>query len=169
MIRDIHGNEINERWLSEFRGFFYGEGYLGITTNGTHNGWKSYTARAQITLRMDELPILNEIHAKLGGDLTLSRKGRKINAEKKKYQSHPLAIWRARNKEDVLRVCDILKDGILPSKKKAEIETIRKFYSLGMKPGKKSTEEKQKFADLKAILHQEIKDLHQYREPVEIN
>lgn len=76
-VIDKHGRVISERWLAEFAGYFYGEGYLGITTNGMARDGihRNYTARAQITARMDDLALIQEIHDKLGGTIHYEGRG----------------------------------------------------------------------------------------------
>lgn len=149
-IIDVNGCDINELWLAEFRGFFFGEGYLGITTNGVDKyGNVSYTARVQISLRHDDESILKEIQSKLGGNF--SYENRKWKDGRK--QQNKVAVWRARHFKDVSRVCDILETGMLPSKKKNEIAVIRKFLKLHGLSVSDSIAEKR-------LLHETIKNMH---------
>lgn len=123
---DITGNHLDPIWAAEFRGYFFGDGYLGIVRNGTGRGAHS-TARAQITTRDDDVEMLYDISSKLGGKVTLAGNKNRI--------CNPVAIWRTRNMKDVERVCDILEDGLMPSKKRAEIIVVRKYLSIHIPRG----------------------------------
>jgi hypothetical protein len=126
-------------WEDEFRGFFWGEGYLGICRNGKdRKGRNAYTVRAQITLRSDDIAMLEDIKNRIGGGIHFEGRGRKSKHDGKVFPTKPYAAWRARSKVEVCRVCDILDGGYLPSKKRREVELIRRYIALVFPPGKKS-------------------------------
>lgn len=128
-MRDAHGEELDPVWMAEFRGFFFGEGYLGITTNGRGRGKVYHIARAAITLRDDDEPVLREIQKRLGGLLHRERCGRVSHVDGTPHQTKPFVVWRVTSKSDVARVCDILDAGHLPSKKRREIAVMRAFLA----------------------------------------
>lgn len=165
-MKDAHGNRLDPIWMAEFRGFFFGEGHLGITTNGTLKG-KTYVARAAITLRDDDEPVLREIQARLGGLLHRERHGKISKINGKTHQTKPYVVWRVTSRADVARVCDILDAGVLPAKKRREVSIIREFLStLGnTKPGIKSVEEQAVYDRLmarRASLAADLRAAHAY-------
>lgn len=81
-ILDVNGEVIDAIWAAEFRGFFWGEGSLGVYLHQPHKiahpdrlyvGY-SYSVIASITARTDELDALRAIQSRLGGTLHV-RKG----------------------------------------------------------------------------------------------
>lgn len=164
-IKDVDKNTLNPFWLAEFRGFFFGEGYLGIIKNGrARDGYISYVARAQITLRADDIDVLNDISAKLGGLVYLEGRGRKTTgADNRIYQSKPYAVWRITKASKILEICEILKDGLLPAKKMREIETVREFVTMRVKKGKGNKDEFTIVQKRRDELHKQIKELHRYK------
>lgn len=130
MLIDIKGTPIDPIWAAEFRGFFFGDGFLGIVRNGKSRwtGEISMTARAQITLRDDDSDILLAIHARIGGAIT--REGSKLN-------KRPTMIWRTRSRSEVERVCDLLEGAALPSKKLAEVAVMRRFLAIKVPPSRR--------------------------------
>jgi hypothetical protein len=159
-ILDINGLPIDHIWLAEFRGFFYGEGYLGICSWGKHpKGHTNLRARVQITSRSDDSTILYDIQSKLGGMVYQEGKGRKSSNGGKIYQSNPYTVWRCVRKDELTRICDILSMGVLPSRKRNQIETIREFLSTVPKPGYKTTSAQ---VQQREQLWNQIKDLHAY-------
>ena len=162
-IRDINGKIIEQKWASEFRGFFFGEGYLGIIRNGKmRNGKVYHKARAQITLRDDDLPIIEAIFKRLGGCIHREKRGRKTKFSTGESWSKPYVVWRVSNIPDISRVCDILEDGLLPSKKIREISIVRKFLAIVKLPGPGNYMEKENANSERALLHKEILRLHKY-------
>lgn len=169
-MKDINGVEINPIWMAEFRGFFFGEGYIGITTNGlSRNKYLHYNPRIQITLRDDDISILKEIQAKLGGGLYREGLGRKTKKDGKEYQSKPYAVWRMRKKQDIERVLKILDAGYMPSQKRLQINTLRKFIkTVGCTRGPKTHKNQVIFESIlvqRSNLHKEMLNLHEYIQP----
>lgn len=161
MITDIHGNALDPIWMAEFRGFFFGEGYLGIVSWGkTKFDIPKLAARAVISSRMDDAVILHELHSKLGGQIFTQLPSRAITSSSgKTYTCNPSVQWRATKAEDVSRICDILNMGLLPSKKRREIAIIREFLATVLPPGKRVPQE---IYQKRYELHQQIKLLHKY-------
>lgn len=160
VILDVNGQPIDPIWLAEFRGFFYGEGYLGICSWGVHpKGYPKLMARAQITSRSDDSAILLDIQSKLGGMVYQEGKGRKSSNGNKTYQSNPYTVWRCTKASEVRRICDTLSLGVLPSRKRDQLQTILQYLSTVPKPGGKPTVEQ--YA-LREQLWNQIKDLHAY-------
>lgn len=137
--------EINPIWAAEFRGFFFGDGYLGITRNGIRHGRAAYTARAQITLRGDDREVLLDIQAHLGGMIYDYQK-----------EGKTFVVWRTRSSGDLGRVLNCLEGGILPAKKRFEIPIVRQFCETVQGNKNLSSE----IDDLRRALCQEIKQLH---------
>lgn len=169
MIIAKDGTFLDPLWEAEFRGFFFGEGYLGITSNGYgRNGYRHYLARAQITLRDDDASILYQIQKKLGGCVYVEKKGRSSKSSNGElYQSNPYIVWRVGSREDVTRICNILEKSLLPSKKKQEIVIMRLFLNtLGIKNGPKSEEEKVELNRVQLVrssLASQLKKMHAYQ------
>lgn len=159
---DIHGNELDPIWCAEFRGYFYGEGFLGIVSWGkipTLNIPK-LMVRAQITCRSDDAPVLADIHSKLGGIFYQEHKGRKTsNREGVYYQSNPYHVWRVTKADHIRRICDILSEGVLPARKRDQVAIIREFLATIDAPGKRVSQDTY---ILRQTLHEKIKALHQY-------
>lgn len=66
-ILDVTGQPIDPIWAAEFRGFFWGEGCLGVAIiRGM------YRIQAVINLRMDDADTLRAFQARLGGSLSLT-------------------------------------------------------------------------------------------------
>lgn len=158
---DANDNPINSEWLAEFRGFFFGEGFLGIVSWGKHpKGYSKLVPRAQITCRSDDVAILHDICSKLGGFVYTEWDGRKSSGKHEElYQSNPYSAWRITKASDIRRLCDILEGGLLPSRKKEQISTMREFLATCLPPGKRLTDE---LYAKRQELHLKIKALHQY-------
>lgn len=160
LVLDISGKPIPPLWVAEFRGFFFGEGYLGITTNGTNraNTGPSYVCRAQIAMRDDESPILYAIQKKLGGIV--------YGCDARNKNQNPFCVWRVTSSHGVARVCDILADGILPARKRRQVAVVRAFIrTLNEKCGPRFPNPALSVHNLRrrADLHAQIKRLHAYR------
>lgn len=129
-VYDIHGNLIPEIWKAEFRGFFMGEGCLwfgktfrknkpNTPEKATHKssplGYYYYRTEAIISLRLDDLEILQDIQSRLGGKIMT------------RYIYHnrptckPSARWWVGSKEGCQRIVDILSSTVLPAKKMYEL------------------------------------------------
>lgn len=131
-MQDIHGCEIDPVWVAEFRGFFCADGYLGIVRDGkSRKGNQIYTARVNISLRLDDLPILEEIQKRLGGCICFAGARTKQKGDGSKVLvSNPTATWRVSGIKNITRVCDLLEGGIIPFRKKDQVTNIRSFLCL---------------------------------------
>jgi LAGLIDADG endonuclease len=153
--KQTRGVALDPIWEAEFRGFFFGDGYLGITTNGVsrHTGETTFTVRAQITVRDDDIAMLHDIASKIGG---------KVYSETGTAKRRPIAIWRIRNAKQIAQICDILERGVMPSKKIAEVAVVRRFlsYPHAFGQGFRVTSE---IAKIRHACVAEIKRLHSYQ------
>ncbi len=117
MILDKSGNIIDPLWSAEFRGLFWGEGHLSITQQKKLWSGKEvitgqfYRTAVMIDLRADDVALLQECQRVLGGGLYLQHP----------KDEHPRKRWATTNKEDTLRVCQVLSGGLLPAKKSKEV------------------------------------------------
>jgi len=102
-IQDINGNEIDTRWLHEFCGFFAGEGCLMAYYRKNPQWGHTFSVRAQIGLRYDDVEILREIQRKLGGQIRIDK--------------HGVARWRVSQMQDCERLVAILEQSVLPAVK----------------------------------------------------
>ena len=162
------GTELSEQWMSEFRGFFYGDGYLGITSNGKRKcgRYTSYVARAQITLRDDDSAMLYDFMQKLGGHIFHERRGKKVKDENGKvFQSKPYIVWRVVNLKEIMTICDILELGILPSKKIKETKILREYSQTKIKHGKRTSSYEKEVKEIyskRQELCEKLKAMHAY-------
>lgn len=113
----INFEALTPEWCFAFVGLFMGEGSVGIYFDPRARG--SYHARGAIKLRADDLPMLNDIHEKLGG---------KIYPEGSRNRSNPVMAWATSDTAHVLGLCDlIIEYNILPAKKLGDIEIVKEF------------------------------------------
>jgi hypothetical protein len=166
---DIHGKPLDPIWMAEFRGFFFGDGYVGITTNGVgrRTKGKNYTGCIQITLRDDDIAILEEFQSRLGGSIWRERRGRRVRFDELECEAKPYAAWRIRSRTELLRVLDILDGGFMPSQKRGHVRLLREFLGTcgRIKPGKQTQEEEkevQRIFARRAELHRQMLEAHQY-------
>jgi hypothetical protein len=157
-------DRIHPLWAAEFRGYFFGDGYLGVTRNGSsrNNGRSHLVACAQITTRDDDRAMLDDVARHLGGRVSGDDWARGQQFRR------PVAVWRARGIEAVTRVCDVLDGGLMPSKKRAEIAVVRRFMAIRIPPGQRAAGVD--YEDLWTQREQciaEIQRLHSYAAPVD--
>lgn len=161
MLLTHDGHPLDPLWAAEFRGFFFGDGYLSIARNGKNRADRpSYSPIAQIVARADDAEILHDIEQKLGGGVYLSFPSNK--------RSQPTKSWRVRSRAGVSLVCDVLEGGLLPSKKLDEVHVVREFMALSEPYGpRKPGFDHEYVAAERERLWKEIKELHAYRlEPI---
>ena len=168
-MKDIKGRTISKIWLAEFRGFFFGDGYLGVVANGKNRKGKVYySCRAQITIRDDDIKMLKDIKSKLGGLLHTEQRGKISKKDGKVSISRPYSVWRATGKKEVSVVCDILDMSVMPSKKIKEVIEMRKYLNTIGAVGHGPLNNKKKIASYKRTLEKrdkialELKRLHSY-------
>lgn len=142
-------NSIDELWLAEFRGLFWGEGCADIQRY-SRNGYYLYRPRLRMQLRADDEQMLREIQEVFGGTLNY------VSNESR--NNHPAYQWTLQNKEAVAWVCEkVLLSGRLSAKKKYQIEYVREAAALRAgKLGHTSEGEKTRLAELYKIV-QELK------------
>lgn len=106
---------VTDAWLSEFCGFFAGEGYAGIIRNNS-----SFSAILALRLRDDDVAAVFDIQEKLGGRLLYS---------KRKSEHHGDQVeWRTTNLSHAIEICElILERSVLPNKKLKDIEQVLDF------------------------------------------
>ena len=127
----------NKLWEAEFRGFFWGEGYIGIYACNRHEGGKHYKiVRPQLSINQAEnnLSILKEIQSKLGGRI------QKIPSFKYKdgILRRTQYLWIVNDIYTIQRVIDILKKGLFPDKKLDYLSLVEECISI-MKKHKRGT------------------------------
>lgn len=112
---------MDEKWTHEFIGLFWGEGCADIQKYQRDRG-TFYRPRLRITMRMDEESMLKEIQLRLGGTLTAHnlRPG----------PSKEARTWALTQKEQIVKVCDLLLSGSLPAKKKHDVRLVREAADL---------------------------------------
>jgi hypothetical protein len=105
-------------WMAEFRGLFWGEGCADIQRYHRDRAKELlYRPRLRMQLREDDGKLLEEIQAEFGGTLNrMANEGQR---------SKPALQWTLANKEDIVKVCDILMAGRLPAKKRHQIKLVR--------------------------------------------
>lgn len=161
---DTHGQLIDPIWAAEFRGFFCGEGYLGISSWGydPKNDCRKLRARVQITSRSDDSDVLREFQSRFGGVVYQEHDGRiSNNGNGKKYVSKPYTVWRVVKADQLRLILDVLENGIIPFRKREQIQVIREFLATVTHVGQKNTPE---IRQKRTLLHQQIKELHKYSE-----
>ncbi len=101
-------------WAPYFAGLFTAEGALTLSINGA-----SVIPRAQVTLRIDDLPLVKEIQRQTQtGRVYLSRR------------VHPSAAWCVRRGDELSRVVQLLDEGPLRGKKAREFSVWRRAVAL---------------------------------------
>lgn len=142
-------------WCAEFRGFFWGEGYLGICSWGKHpKGYTKLSPRIQISIRDDDAQMLQDIHAKLGGVLTYQANNRHM------ANANPVCVWRVTRKDEIERILDVLEQGVMPCKKQRQIVVLREYLKTMRPPGRRISGA---IYRTREELHRQIKELHSYQ------
>jgi hypothetical protein len=115
-----------------FSGFFDGEGTLGIFPPYRVGRGNGYRCSAKISLRADDQPILDEIHARLGiGRIYADRKGWASAASK---TTNPCISWAVDGREPCLRLMEFFERYPLRAKKARDFaiwaEGVREWTSV---------------------------------------
>jgi len=120
----------------EFVGFFLGEGHLGVhverlkSSNSPSGVRLCYAPVVQISMRADELPILQWCKRRFGGNV-YQYKQRKIKGYKgREYLQAPVAMWTTRSVKRCYTIIQLLKQVKLPSIKRKQIEVFERFLRL---------------------------------------
>lgn len=161
---DIHDQLIDPIWAAEFRGFFCGEGYLGISSWGydPKNDCRKLRPRIQITSRSDESAVLYEFQSRFGGIVYQEHDGRISKGNYGEvYNSKPYTVWRVVKADQLRLILDVLENGVIPFRKREQIQVLREFLTTITHVGQKNTPE---IHQKRNRLHQQIKELHKYSE-----
>lgn len=122
--------KLDPLWIAEFRGFFYGEGWIGLA-----NRAGGYAPRMNINIRADDAAALEDIRAHLGGYCIPMRKKRDPGKN-----SHPQVRWALCGWPRCRAVIEVtaLADGLIPAKKRRDIalayEAILARYKMPFLP-----------------------------------
>lgn len=139
---------VDPLWLAEFRGLFYGEGTAMIIRNNS-----SYAPCIAIRLRDDDADMITQIHHKIGGRLLKSNRSR-VN-EKHGDQLE----WRVTDMNRCRLICETLLTGLLPAKKKRDIELVRDFCDWRSGTSYYFTEDERQEAERRFL---EIREVRKY-------
>jgi len=141
---------IDEIWLAEFRGLFWGEGCADIQCYH-REGKALYRPRLRIQLRADDVEMLKEIHEVFGGTLN--------HIPNKDHRSKPAYQWCLQNKEEIVWVCGVLLQSKMKAKKLRQIEYVLEAAKLRAgKFGHMSDGEKKRIEELYIT----VKDLKRF-------
>ena len=114
--------EINEIWLAEFCGLFWGEGCADIQRY-SRNGHQLYRPRLRMQLRSDDEQMLREIQEVFGGTMNF--------VPNTSQRNNSAWQWTLQEKSKIVWVCDnVLLKGRLSAKKKKQIEYVREAAAL---------------------------------------
>ena len=168
-------SKLSSTWQAEFRGLFFGEGYIGVTKNGKgrRGTGPEYTARLQITLRDDDAEVIYDIQKKLGGTIHRERRGRlAISANGNPTQIKPYIVWRTRSFNDVRRIIHILEGGELPSRKREQLKIMHRFLRTqsllgnGRELSAKYAAIKRRVGQIRESCWEKLIELHSYKHTV---
>jgi hypothetical protein len=112
-LMEVPTLEVDPYWAAEFRGFFYGEGYIDI--QGPTQNWRPIIT---INLRADDEQLLRVICLRLGG--CLAHRWRDL-------PEHPQCRWNLTGwgrVKAVIEQTSLLDQAILPSKKLYEVRMV---------------------------------------------
>jgi len=148
----------------EIAGYFKGEGYLGIQSYTkkykpkyeSSSKRSSILYRPQMTLvaRLDDIEALEYVKRKLGGYLIKIFKPSNKN-------SKPYALWGTNSTKVIGKICDILINSEMPSKKIEQAKVMKEYLKFRLPNGTKitysgrrySAKEIAKMEELKQKLH----------------
>ena len=132
---------INEIWIAEFRGLFWGEGCADIQRYNRKPRGVLYRPRLRMQLRADDKELLENIQQNLGGTLNY--------IANTNQRSKPAYQWTLARKDEIVWLCDRLLEGQLPAKKRDQIELVREAAVLRAgKLGHLTEGEKHRIEDL---------------------
>lgn len=151
-ILDINGVPFDPIWTAEFRGFFWGEGTIGIYRNNPkQKKWRGTVyASAGIGLRTDDEPVLIEFQNRIGGTL--------LREKYKKYPNRTVSRWRTANIQSCKLISNLLKGGsVLSFNKKKQLGLWTEAVDVLIKGGRYTPEEHQRFDEISVELRR-LKD-----------
>lgn len=106
-LLDINGEVISDEWAAQFRGVFWGEGYLSVRSAA------SISVRLGMGLRSDDAAVLTEFQRRLGGS---------IHTDVPTGHLNPCTRWSIDRAEGLLLVWEILdRERLFPFRKRKEL------------------------------------------------
>lgn len=145
---DARSEHIPSDVAAEIRGFFFGEGHLDLVKSGRG---KSFTPRARVSVRDDDVIVLEWIRSRLGGSLYHREATRSW-------------CWQLSGSEALTVLLNILSAGYLPSKKREEVGLM--MEAVRLTPGRGYH-----ISDADAVRLREIRDelkrVRTYRRPAD--
>jgi len=142
----------------EFVGWFWGEGSLMISKVTSRNSKAKkpyYRPVISITQRDDDAEILEWAKRRFGGTFYK----RKHTPLGRNYVAHPRIEWQVIGFKRCRKVLEILKQGLLPSRKKKEIPVFEEFLGTAVGSGKATSPE---LLEKQRQLFLKLKSLHAY-------
>lgn len=121
---------IDPLWRAEFRGFFWGEGWLGIDMYQNRRNGRMYTAHRpnmQIAQANSNAAVICHIQDVLGGTVYVRKSGYNSQGAR----DLPIHTWMTRTNGACRLVHEILSEGqFFPDKKFAKVEAFGHFLDL---------------------------------------
>lgn len=140
-------------WRAEFRGFFWGEGWLGIDMFKSRRHGRLYTchrASIQIAQANDNKAMLYHIQEVLGG--TVYERKSTYNSQNAKQICY---TWMTRCRSTCQKIVEILQDeSTFVDKKTEKVEALRKFIAIAeeLNGNRRSEEVLVQMDELRAII-----------------
>lgn len=160
-----------------FSSFFLGEGMIGISKDKRKGGnrfGKNYGKKikpwyrqvARITLRQDDEKVIDWILKEIGGHCFRRGVRYKIwNKQKGVYSwSRPVTIWQAEDLDTCERICKMILENPIPSKKKEEARYFLEYIVLKKKNYKRGKPYPEEVLKKFEFYHQKLKELKKFKE-----
>ena len=146
----------------EFCGWFWGEGSYHIKKVVSPNSKSKkpyYQPSITVTQREDDPGTLRWCVNRFGG-LLVRRSTVSPSMARNGYGANPRLTWQVAGFKRCKMVVEVLSQGKLPSKKRAELQIFKEFLSTYMGSGKVSTEQS---LSLQAGLKQKLSEFKKYK------
>lgn len=120
-------SHLDPLWWAEFRGFFFGEGSVMFRNQKTLTSFGNPTSRRklvpllQISVRRDDHLVLEDVHQKLGGQ---------FHHKKAHGATNEAVTWLTPGWSRTYNIVVPLSEGLLPSKKRAEMLLMKEACEL---------------------------------------
>lgn len=168
---------MDELWIREFAGFFWGEGNFMIdiyvrkrkTTRKLADGtiqtygertYRMTRVRVRIIQRQDSREVLEHLRDTLGGHIYIHKGRKMVSAGNGKiYTSNQQLVWQVQDREQVAYILDLLDRSTFPTLKRREITVMRQAIELMRGHGYRWTDEE--LENLKT-LRDELSNLRSY-------
>ena len=143
----------------EFAGFFWGEGCLMIQKIKSHHKDPAkivpyYRPVIKICLRADDWKVLKWCRDHFGGWLSRRDRRKLTYSHHHGYLVNPQVTWELVGFSKVDKVLDVLDRSIMPTKKRAELEIMRRFMKTKKGVRHTTTQEERDYQEgLKQELH----------------